>query len=190
MCVYKASMLTPLVSPAMTPSSFNYNLHHHPKSSSSNDIDFSPLSSPAIMPQMNPNRYPQNPLCPEQQHRYTTDVHDNYETLTANQICEQYEQLEQAKLLITQRLSELQKNQKQHYTNTSSSSSPSVSLVYDKHGKKMKKMELSTSEIRINTNTRKQARFILLLCWAIQVKCLRLILLHNPLKWSLQLLLP
>ncbi|KAI7894282.1 uncharacterized protein EV154DRAFT_438513, partial [Mucor mucedo] len=98
----------------MTPS-FGYQVHHQKNhhssvnfnnnNSSNNDMDFSPLSSPAILPQ--------------------TDRHGNhhhqashsYKNMSANQICEQYEQLEHAKLLITQKLSELQKSQQQfsHY---------------------------------------------------------------------------
>ncbi|CAO0792532.1 unnamed protein product [Mucor circinelloides] len=121
----------------MTPS-FNY--HHHQKFNNANDVDFSPLSSPAIMPQMDQARYPQKPIYQEQQQRqqhqqqqYTTNRQDSFENLSANQICEQYEQLEQAKLLITQKLSELQKTQRQHYTGSSPSSSSSSSGVYSKH---------------------------------------------------------
>ncbi|KAL9547891.1 hypothetical protein MBANPS3_005958 [Mucor bainieri] len=137
----EASMLTPLISPAMTPS-FNYH-HHHQKFNNANDMDFSPLSSPAIMPQMDQSRYHQKPVYQEQQqqqhqqqqqqHQYTTNRQDSFENLSANQICEQYEQLEQAKLLITQKLSELQKTQRQHYTGSSPSSSSSSSGVYSKH---------------------------------------------------------
>ncbi|GAN05873.1 hypothetical protein MAM1_0104d05349 [Mucor ambiguus] len=135
----EASMLTPLISPAMTPS-FNYH-HHHQKFHNPSDMDFSPLSSPAIMPQMDQSRYHQKPIYQEQQQQqqqqqqrqYTTDRQDSFENLSANQICEQYEQLEQAKLLITQKLSELQKTQRQHYTGSSPSSSSPSSGVYSKH---------------------------------------------------------
>jgi hypothetical protein len=127
-------MLTPLISPAMTPS-FNYHHHnHHQKYSNSNDMDFSPLSSPAIMPQVDQNRYQQKLIYQDQQQqqqqKYTLNRQDNYESLSANQICEQYEQLEQAKLLITQKLSELQKTQRHQYTNSSTSSA-----VYNKNCK-------------------------------------------------------
>lgn len=123
-------MLTPLISPVMTPS-FNY---HHQKFNNSNDMDFSPLSSPAIMPQVDQNRYQQKLIYQDQQQQQQqqkyTNRQDSYENLSANQICEQYEQLEQAKLLITQKLSELQKTQRYQYTDSSSSSG-----IYNKHCK-------------------------------------------------------
>lgn len=99
-------MLTPLISPAMTPS-FSYQLQQQPQQQQQqqqnnksvnfgNDLDFSPLSSPAMLPQSDGSQ--------QQKPRF----------MSANQIREQYEQLEQAKLLITQKLSELQKSQQQH----------------------------------------------------------------------------
>lgn len=97
-------MLTPLISPAMTPS-FSYQLQQQPQQQQQqqnnksvnfgNDLDFSPLSSPAMHPQSDGSQ--------QQKPRF----------MSANQIREQYEQLEQAKLLITQKLSELQKSQQQ-----------------------------------------------------------------------------
>lgn len=88
-----------------------------------NDMDFSPLSSPAILPQMDrhnnqhrnhrANTAYQDQLTSSSTATSTTDK-DNFEAMSANQICEQYEQLEHAKLLITQKLSELQKSQRHH----------------------------------------------------------------------------
>ncbi|CEP18369.1 hypothetical protein [Parasitella parasitica] len=73
----------------------------------SNHMDFSPLSSPAIMPHVDQNGYQREPIYQQQQ--YVATEQGDYEHLSANQICQEYEQLEQAKLLITQKLSELQK---------------------------------------------------------------------------------
>lgn len=136
----------------MTPS-FSYQVqqqqkhHHHTMynanvtSGHHNEIDFSPLSSPAIMPQMDrPNtttNRPSRTSFQEQLHSATTTnptststhlaVTDptqaarggySYKNMSANQIAEQYEQLEHAKLLINQKLSELQKSQR---SNSSSS---------------------------------------------------------------------
>ncbi|KAG1179328.1 hypothetical protein G6F70_001096 [Rhizopus microsporus] len=103
-CYEQEDMLTPLISPAMTPS-FSYQLQQQPQQQQQqqnnksvnfgNDLDFSPLSSPAMHPQSDGSQ--------QQKPRF----------MSANQIREQYEQLEQAKLLITQKLSELQKSQQQ-----------------------------------------------------------------------------
>lgn len=97
----------------MTPS-FDYQMqqNHNSKNQSmnfSNDLDFSPLSSPAILPQADR---------PQQQDRF----------MSVNQIRDQYEQLEQEKLLITQKLSELQKTQQQQSHPSSVVSSDSSSL--------------------------------------------------------------
>ncbi|KAG2200912.1 hypothetical protein INT47_003147 [Mucor saturninus] len=129
-------ILTPLISPAMTPS-FGYQVHHQKNhhssvnfnnnNSSNNDMDFSPLSSPAILPQTDRhgNHHHQASRTSFQDQLASSVGHNNsrnpngdsYKNMSANQICEQYEQLEHAKLLITQKLSELQKSQQQfnHY---------------------------------------------------------------------------
>lgn len=85
-------------------------------------MDFSPLSSPAILPQTDrrgnhpPSRTSfQDQLASSVAHNSSSNPNgDSYKNMSANQICEQYEQLEHAKLLITQKLSELQKSQ-QYY---------------------------------------------------------------------------
>lgn len=98
----------------MTPS-FNNNYQqqkHNTMNFNGNDMDFSPLSSPAILPQMDRNNNNNN------NRRYQQDQlpkDNSFEALSANQICEQYEQLEHAKLLITQKLSELQKSQRHNH---------------------------------------------------------------------------
>ncbi|KAG0745077.1 hypothetical protein G6F57_008543 [Rhizopus arrhizus] len=112
-CYPQEDILTPLISPAMTPS-FDYQMqqNHNSKNQSmnfSNDLDFSPLSSPAMLPQTDR---------PQQQDRF----------MSVNQIRDQYEQLEQEKLLITQKLSELQKTQQQQSHQSSVVSSDSSSL--------------------------------------------------------------
>ncbi|KAI8875688.1 hypothetical protein K501DRAFT_338549 [Backusella circina FSU 941] len=108
-CFDQEDILTPLISPAITPS-HNYRQqihqknHHHP---TGNDINFSPLSSPAMLPHethINGKSTSNNSIYHEQQQRSLDEI-------SANQICEQYEQLEQAKILITQKLTELQKSQ-------------------------------------------------------------------------------
>lgn len=113
----------------MTPS-FSYQVqqqknHQHHQSinfSSGNDMDFSPLSSPAILPQIDRHRNQQSTRTSFQDQlasSVATDSNsnptgDSYKNMSANQICEQYEQLEHAKMLITQKLSELQKSQRHH----------------------------------------------------------------------------
>lgn len=111
----------------MTPS-FGYQAHHQKNHHSSvnfnnsNDMDFSPLSSPAILPQTDrhgnyhqPSRTSfQDQLASSVGHNSRNPNGDSYKNMSANQICEQYEQLEHAKLLITQKLSELQKSQQQY----------------------------------------------------------------------------
>jgi hypothetical protein len=72
-----------------------------------NDINFSPLSSPAMLPHenhINGKAVSTSSLYHEQQQQ-------SLDEMSANQICEQYEQLEQAKIMITQKLTELQKSQ-------------------------------------------------------------------------------
>lgn len=87
-------------------------------------MDFSPLSSPAILPQMDRHNRNQHNRA-SYQDQLTASIspnsnigkrtnEDSFENLSANQIAEQYEQLEQAKQLITQKLSELQKSQPHH----------------------------------------------------------------------------
>jgi hypothetical protein len=49
----------------------------------------------------------------------------DYPQMSSNQICKQYEQLEKAKMMITQRLSELQKQQKSQDTGANVTSSQS-----------------------------------------------------------------
>lgn len=113
----------------MTPS-FSYQVHqqknHHQSmnfNNSNNDMDFSPLSSPAILPQTDRHRNHQPSRTSFQDQLATSVGHNNssnntngdsYKNMSANQICEQYEQLEHAKLLITQKLSELQKSQQRY----------------------------------------------------------------------------
>lgn len=116
----------------MTPS-FSYQVqqqknhqHQHHQSinfSSGNDMDFSPLSSPAILPQIDRHRNQQSTARTSFQDQLASSVAtdsnsnptgDSYKNMSANQICEQYEQLEHAKMLITQKLSELQKSQRHH----------------------------------------------------------------------------
>ncbi|GAA5806450.1 hypothetical protein HPULCUR_011984 [Helicostylum pulchrum] len=131
-CFDQEDILTPLISPAMTPS-FSYQVqqqknhqHQHHQSinfSSGNDMDFSPLSSPAILPQIDRHRNQQSTARTSFQDQLASSVAtdsnsnptgDSYKNMSANQICEQYEQLEHAKMLITQKLSELQKSQRHH----------------------------------------------------------------------------
>jgi hypothetical protein len=92
----------------MTPSFNNYQQQKN-TNFNGNDMDFSPLSSPAILPQMDRNNNNNNRRYQDQ---LPKDSNNNFEAMSANQICEQYEQLEHAKLLITQKLSELQKSQR------------------------------------------------------------------------------
>lgn len=113
----------------MTPS-FSYQVQqqkHHPSmnfNNGSSEMDFSPLSSPAILPQMDRHNRSQHART-SYQDQLTASIsptsnvgkrtnEDSFESLSANQIAEQYEQLEQAKQLITQKLSELQKSQPHH----------------------------------------------------------------------------
>lgn len=96
------------MSPAITPS-FSYRVQPHAK-----DAEFPPLSSPAILPQVDGNNYQKRSTF--QQTIDSTSSNDNpdYENLSASQIREQYEQLERAKMLITQKLSQLQKTKMQY----------------------------------------------------------------------------
>ncbi|KAI8351154.1 hypothetical protein BD560DRAFT_409378 [Blakeslea trispora] len=106
---------------SMTPS-FNYQMPQSTKHnfSSGNDMTFSPLSSPAILPQMDRQQkqssFPKKGSSSNDNSRLNED-NEQYEDISMNEICEQYEQLEQAKLLITQKLSQLQKTQNQHLYN-------------------------------------------------------------------------
>jgi hypothetical protein len=87
----------------MTPS-FGYSIQQKNHSSGlGNDVDFSPLSSPAILPHRDRTTA----------HRIAYPSSSNVKDISENQIREEYEQLEQAKLLITKKLSELQKKQTQ-----------------------------------------------------------------------------
>ncbi|KAI9489795.1 hypothetical protein BDB00DRAFT_884405 [Zychaea mexicana] len=94
----------------MTPS-FTYHPHsQQPQphqqapsvSISQQEMDFSPLTSPAIMPQHSRESSSSN----------KSVTASNNDEMTPTQIYEQYEQLERAKIMITRRLSELHKNQK------------------------------------------------------------------------------
>ena len=81
----------------MTPS-FSY--HPHQQTSNvpiSQEMNFSPLTSPAILPQHSRESSNSNMSVP------------TGSDMTPNQIYEQYEQLERAKIMITRRLSELHK---------------------------------------------------------------------------------
>lgn len=119
-------MLTPLISPAMTPSfSYQQQQQQQPSARTSRqsaaasslaatDYDFSPLSSPAIMPQYDQQNHSrhlstESTLSGQQVQQLTQ--HDPFENLTPSEIYEKYEQLERAKLMITHRLSELQRQQ-------------------------------------------------------------------------------
>ncbi|ORY98472.1 hypothetical protein BCR43DRAFT_487582 [Syncephalastrum racemosum] len=85
----------------MTPS-FTY--QKHSQSRVSQDLEFSPLSSPAIVPQ-----YPRQ----HQHHSFLSNngTNQSQHRMTPHQIYQQYEQLEHAKMMITRRLSELQSQQ-------------------------------------------------------------------------------
>ncbi|KAI8069099.1 uncharacterized protein B0P05DRAFT_551555 [Gilbertella persicaria] len=111
-------IFTPLISPAMTPS-YSYQVQQNKQLgfSSNNDMNFSPLSSPAILPQVDRH---QKRATFQNQMVVTSSPNNNntlgekgeeYQNMSVNEICEQYEQLEQAKMIITQKLSELQKTQ-------------------------------------------------------------------------------
>ncbi|KAI8139627.1 hypothetical protein BJV82DRAFT_626801 [Fennellomyces sp. T-0311] len=81
----------------MTPS-FSYHPHQQtPNVPISQDMDFSPLTSPAILPQHSRESSNSNSSIPPGS------------DMTPIQIYEQYEQLERAKIMITRRLSELHK---------------------------------------------------------------------------------
>ncbi|CAO3600143.1 unnamed protein product [Absidia cylindrospora] len=97
------------------------------------DIDFSPLSSPAMMPQQDQeyedyrhqNHHHLQAQHQQSQYHQLHQLQRNYQEaqdslspssgdypqLSPNQMCEQYEQLENAKRMITRRLSELQNRQ-------------------------------------------------------------------------------
>ncbi|KAI8644635.1 hypothetical protein BD408DRAFT_116243 [Parasitella parasitica] len=111
-------------------------------------MDFSPLSSPAIMPQVDQNGYQQDPIYQQQQQQqYATNGQSNSGHLSANQIYRQYEQLEQAKLLLKQKLSELQKTQSQQQYDTGPSSLMSSSTVYSKHASIHSKTTLENGQL-------------------------------------------
>lgn len=107
----------------MTPS-FSYQKNHHHQqainyNNGNNEIDFSPLSSPAILPQIDRHNRSRTSFQDQLASSVVTDSNrdstgESYNKMSANQICEQYEQLEHAKMLITQKLSELQKSQLHH----------------------------------------------------------------------------
>ncbi|KAI9359878.1 hypothetical protein BD770DRAFT_385702 [Pilaira anomala] len=111
----------------MTPS-FSYQKNHYQQqainyNNGNNEIDFSPLSSPAILPQIDRHNRNQSSSRTSFQDQLVSSVvtdsnrdstGESYNNMSANQICEQYEQLEHAKMLITQKLSELQKSQLHH----------------------------------------------------------------------------
>ncbi|KAI9259057.1 hypothetical protein BY458DRAFT_492041 [Sporodiniella umbellata] len=86
-CYSQEDIITPLISPVMTPH-FDYPIASQTNKPMgfTNDLNFSPLSSPAMPPQ--------------------TDRAQKL--LSAHQIREQYDQLEHAKRLINQQLSEMQ----------------------------------------------------------------------------------
>lgn len=122
--------MTPLISPAITPSFTYQQQKHHHNNTAGNDIDFSPLSSPAMMPQRDNQQHQLHQSyhqLQQQQDHINSAVNTTFNQMTRNQMCEQYEQLEQAKLLITRRLTELQKHQQQQ---TSTRISPSNHLDY------------------------------------------------------------
>ncbi|KAG0173538.1 hypothetical protein DFQ30_007603 [Apophysomyces sp. BC1015] len=97
-------MFTPLISPAMTPS-FSFQAQQKQSHQPSMQLDFSPLSSPAIMPQVDRQHH-------EGEEASRSVFSDQYsQFMSAEQICEQYEQLELAKRMITRKLSALQHHQ-------------------------------------------------------------------------------
>ncbi|ORX62199.1 hypothetical protein DM01DRAFT_1380023 [Hesseltinella vesiculosa] len=102
-------MLTPLISPAMTPS-FTYH-----NGAINNEMDFSPLSSPAILPQRD-----QSDLAHQQRYQPPPSSTPSNNQQSFVHIREQYEQLEHAKRMITQRLSELQRQQQSVSSHASS----------------------------------------------------------------------
>ncbi|CAO3644409.1 unnamed protein product [Cunninghamella blakesleeana] len=124
-------ILTPLISPAITPSFTYQQQKHHHNNAAGNDIDFSPLSSPAMMPQRDHQQHQLHQSyhqLQQQQDHINSAVTTTYNQMTRNQMCEQYEQLEQAKLLITRRLTEMQKHHHQQQPPTRIS--PSNHLDY------------------------------------------------------------
>lgn len=171
-CFDQEDILTPLISPAMTPS-FSYQVQqqkHHPSmnfDNGSNDMDFSPLSSPAILPQMDRHNRNQHNRT-SYQDQLTASIspnstmgkrpnEDSFENLSANQIAEQYEQLEQAKQLITQKLSELQKSQPHHnqyddqgYQRSTLSSDSSISSSKDSLSSSLSKTTNGISTMRMS----------------------------------------
>ncbi|KAI8394353.1 uncharacterized protein BYT42DRAFT_610073 [Radiomyces spectabilis] len=98
-------VFTPLISPAMTPS---FGFQGQSKFSPC-ELDFSPLTSPAIMPHFD-RRYHERSMSSLSGHSFSG-------SLTPGQICQQYEQLEQVKRMITRKLSEL--HQDDHHEQTS-----------------------------------------------------------------------
>ncbi|ORZ09232.1 hypothetical protein BCR42DRAFT_424011 [Absidia repens] len=127
----QSDVLTPLISPAITPS-FSYTQKIH-NGTIGSDVDFSPLSSPAMVPQQDQeyegyrHQNSQHLQAQHQQSQYHQlhQLQRDYQTvqdnlspssgdnhqLSPDQMCEQYEQLENAKRMITRRLSELQNGQ-------------------------------------------------------------------------------
>ena len=125
----------------MTPS-FNYQMPQSNKQlnfSSNNDMTFSPLSSPAILPQTDRHPKQSHFLKNDPSNSLLQKDHEQYENMSVNEICEQYEQLEQAKLLITQKLSQLQKTQHQYNNNQYQQNllSPSNSRTLMKNGREV-----------------------------------------------------
>ncbi|KAI7861253.1 hypothetical protein BDF14DRAFT_1872422 [Spinellus fusiger] len=108
-------MFTPLVSPAMKPS-YSYPLppKHLPNSPFSSDINFSPLTSPAIMPQID-GQTKRHKSCenPSFNHSFP----NTFNNVSSAQIYEQYEQLEQTKRLINLKLSELKSQNNNQQSN-------------------------------------------------------------------------
>ncbi|KAI9478315.1 MAG: hypothetical protein EXX96DRAFT_483052 [Benjaminiella poitrasii] len=98
----------------MTPS-FGYQAQQQSSTftTNNNDLEFSPLSSPAILP--------------HQKQAANVDNGDTFDNnLSAKQIREKYEELEHAKQILTQKLTELQKTQRQpqpYYYNDNSQQS-------------------------------------------------------------------
>ncbi|KAI8378141.1 hypothetical protein EDC96DRAFT_493738 [Choanephora cucurbitarum] len=132
----------------MTPS-FNYQMPQSNKQlnfSSNSDMTFSPLSSPAILPQT--DRHPKQPhfLKNDPSSNLLQKDHEQYENMSVNEICEQYEQLEQAKLLITQKLSQLQKTQHQYNNNQYQQN-----LLSPSNSRTLMKNALETQHSHLNT---------------------------------------
>ncbi|KAH8556606.1 hypothetical protein BGW37DRAFT_473380 [Umbelopsis sp. PMI_123] len=115
----KEDMLTPLMSPAMTPS-FHGSRQPDTTHMISRDTHFSPLASPAMVPQNDAT----NSM------RQQDQVHD-YMTISNESMQEHYQRLEEAKMALEEQLWKLKSKQSttQPYNNPRKRPSPNVSTV-------------------------------------------------------------